>query len=67
MHLRTLTLMSRYRTELLDNGLLLIWDYVCQWALTYRKDENGKWQPHNANAGIKANERLLLQINGKKH
>jgi hypothetical protein len=55
--------MSRYRTEVLQNGLLLIWDYACQWGLTYHRAENGKWQPHNTNAQIPANKHLLKIIN----
>ena len=55
--------MSRYRAEFLPNGLLSIWDYACQWQLTYQKDGSGKWQPHNLNAVIPANRRVLELLN----
>ena len=57
---------TRYTAELLPNGLLAIWDYLCKWQLIYRKDENGKWQPHNGNATIPANRRVLDMLNDKK-
>ena len=57
---------KRYRAELLPNGLLAIWDYLCKWQLTYCKDESGKWQPHNGNATIPANRRILELLNNKK-
>ena len=58
--------MSRYRAELLPNGLLRVWDYVCQWGMTYEKGENGKWKPHNFNAEIPANRRILELLNDGK-
>ena len=57
---------TRYKAELLQNGLLSVWDYFCQWQLTYRKDEFGKWQPHNGNAEIPANRRILELLNNGK-
>ena len=58
--------MSRYKAELLPNGLLQVWDYACQWGMTYHKGENGKWQPHNFNAEIPANRRILGLLNDGK-
>lgn len=57
---------SRYRAERLPNGLLAIWDYACKWQLTYRKNENGKWEAHNANASLDANRRVLKMLNSRK-
>ena len=58
--------MSRYKAELLPNGLLSIWDCYCKWQLTYYKDQRGKWQAHNANAEILANRRVLELLNDGK-
>ena len=55
--------MNRYKKELLPNGLLRIYDYKCQWELTYKKGKNGKWQPHNLNAQNDSYRHLLTFIN----
>jgi hypothetical protein len=49
------------RKELLPNGLLSVYDYGCQWQLLFKKDGDGKWQPHNCQAvGYKT---LLKELN----
>ena len=55
--------MSRYRTELLPNGLLYVYDYMCQWALLFHKDEKGKWEAHGGNAGLPVYKHLIKKIN----
>jgi len=54
----------RYKTELLQNGLMRVHDYMCKWDLLYRK-EKGKWFAHNGNASLPAYEHLLRIINGE--
>jgi len=53
----------RYKAEILQNGLLSVYDYVCQWYLTYRKNAKGKWEAHNTNAQIPTNKGLLDKLN----
>jgi len=53
----------RYRAEILQNGLLSVYDYVCQWYLTYHKNAKGKWEAHNTNAQIHAYTELLDKLN----
>jgi len=54
----------KYRTELLQNGLMRVHDYMCKWDLLYRK-EKGKWVAHNGNAGLPVYSHLLRILNGK--
>ena len=51
------------RKELLPNGLLSVYDYGAQWQLLFRKDRNGKWEPHNLMAMAVGYKKLIKELN----
>ena len=51
------------RIEILQNGLLSVYDYGPQWQLLFKKDKAGQWQPHNANAQGAGYKKLVKELN----